>query len=121
MEEQTRNGKFFILTKLKRLQQRVLMTNLDSTSTDLSTLFQSFHLTELLRCSVEQMLFLRDGERTQETNNFGSMRSPRLSETTTGRTTALTFKEMEHQTILEQHQVLPQDGGNCSEKMEISL
>jgi hypothetical protein len=120
MEEQTRNGKFFILTKLKRLQQKVLMKNLDSTSTDLSTLFHNFHLTELLKCSVEQMLFLRDGERMLKTSNSGLMRRPRPLKITIGRTSALKSKETVDQTILELHDPLPQDGGNCSKKMEIS-
>jgi len=67
------------------------------------------------------MLFLRDGERMLDNNNSGSMKSPRLSEIITGRTTALTFKVMVVQATLEQYQASTQDGGNCSRRMENSL
>jgi len=90
------------------------MRNSDSTSTDHSTLSQSFHSTELLRCLVEPTWSSRDGERTNDNNNSGSMRSPRPSETTTGRTTALISKATVKATTSELSQVSTQDGGNCS-------
>jgi hypothetical protein len=46
------NGKYFILTRLKRQRPRDSMKSLASTSTDHSTLYQSFHSTELLKCMV---------------------------------------------------------------------
>jgi len=91
------------------------MRNSASTSTDHSTWFQNFHSTELLRCLVELTWFSRDGETTRDNNNSGSMRRPRLSETTTGRTTALIFKAMEIATISELSQASAQDGGRCSD------
>jgi len=88
MEEQIKNGKSFILIKLKRQRPRVLMQNSVSTLTDLSTLFHNFHSTELPKCLEEPTLFSRDGGRTLDNNNSGLMKFQRLSETTTGRTTA---------------------------------
>jgi GTPase Era involved in 16S rRNA processing len=57
MEEQIKNGKSFILIKLKRQRPRVLMQNSVSTLTDLSILFHNFHSTELLKCLEEPTLF----------------------------------------------------------------
>ena len=54
-------------------------------------------------------------------NSSGLMKCQRQSETTTGRTIALTSKETEDHPILEQYHPLLQDGGNCSRKMENSL
>jgi hypothetical protein len=48
----TRDGELSMLTKLKRPRPRDSMKNLASTSTDHSILYQSFHSTELLRCTV---------------------------------------------------------------------
>jgi hypothetical protein len=94
MDQRLKSGKSYILTKLRRLRLRDLMKNLASTSTDHSTWSLSFHSTELLRCLVEPTWFSRDGERTPDNNNSGSMKSPRLSETTTGRTIASTSRAM---------------------------
>jgi hypothetical protein len=113
--EPTKDGKFSISTRRERLRQRDSMKNLDSTSIDHSISFQSFHSTELLRCLVEPTWSSRDGERIPDNNNSSSMRSPRLSETTTGRTTALIFKAMVAQTISELHLASTQDGGRCSD------
>jgi len=46
--------------------------------------------------------------------------SPRLSEITTGRTTALISKEMVDQATCEQYQASIQDGGRCLEPKENS-
>jgi hypothetical protein len=67
------------------------------------------------------MLFLRDGEIMPGTNNSGSMKSLRQSETTTGKTTASISKEMDHQATLELSLESLQDGGNCSRKTVSSL
>jgi len=89
-------------------------------SIDLSTLFLHFHSTKLLKCLEEPNWSQRDGERTLDNNNSGSIMFQRQSGTTTGRTTALIFKAMERATISELSQVSTQDGGNCSELKEIS-
>jgi hypothetical protein len=64
---------------------------------------------------VEPTWYLRGTERTRDNNSSSSMKSPRLSETTTGRITALTSKAMETATTLEQPPVSTHDGGRCSE------
>jgi hypothetical protein len=56
-----------------------------------------------------------------ETNNSGSMKSLRLLETTTGRTTASKSKETVDLPTLELYHLSHQDGGNCSERMVNSL
>jgi hypothetical protein len=109
-----KNGKFFILTRRQRLRQRVLMRNSDSTSTDHSTLSQSFHSTESLRCTETLQSISRDGETTQDNNNGSSMKSPRQLETTTGRTMPSKSKAMVTATTLELL-VSTQDGGRCGE------
>jgi hypothetical protein len=43
------------------------------------------------------------------------MKSPRLSETTTGRTTASTSRATVTAATSEQYQVSTQDGGRCSD------
>jgi len=68
----------------------------------------------------EPTWYSRDGERTQDNNNSGLMRSARLSETTTGRIIALIFKVTEEVTISEQPLASTQDGGRCSDT-EITL
>jgi hypothetical protein len=88
MEVLTRNGEFFISTKLQRLRLRDLTKNSVSILTDHSTWYLSFHSIELLRCLVEPTWYLRDGERILDSNNSSSMRFQKPSETTTGRTTA---------------------------------
>jgi hypothetical protein len=57
----------------------------------------------------------RDGETMLKDNNSGSMRSQKPSETTNGRTTALTFKATATATISEQSLASTQDGGRCSD------
>ena len=121
MERITKNGKFFMLTRLLRLRPRDSMRNSDSTLTDHSTSSQSFHSTESLRCLVVPTWLLRDGETMLETNNSGSMKSPRLLETTTGRTTALISKATEIAIILELFLASTQDGGNCSDTKTVWL
>jgi len=93
------------------------MKNSASTSIDHSTLFHNFHSTESLKCSVVLTLSSRDGERMLLNNNSGSMRSQRLSETTTGRTIALISHQMVDLATLELSQVSTQDGGNYSKRM----
>ena len=61
------------------------------------------------------MLSLKDGERMSGNNSSGLMKSPRLSETTTGRTTASKSKVMETATISKQPLASILDGGNCSD------
>jgi hypothetical protein len=90
--EPTRDGRFFILTRRRESRLRDSMKNSDSTLTDHSTLCQSFHSTELLSATEPTMSGSEDGERIPLLNNGGSMRFPRLSETTTGRTTPLKSK-----------------------------
>jgi hypothetical protein len=62
-----------------------------------------------------------DGERMQKDNSSSSMKRPRPSETTNGRTTVLTFKAMEDHPTLEQALVSLQDGGNCLDSKVSSL
>jgi hypothetical protein len=64
------------------------------------------------------MLSSRDGERMLKISNSGSMKSPRLSEITTGRTIALISKEMEVLANLELSRVSLQGGGNYSKRRE---
>ena len=97
------------------------MTISDSISIDHSTSSQSFHSTELLRCLVELIWFSRDGETMLETNNSGLMKFPRLSETTTGRTTALISKTMAAVTTSELLLASTQDGGNYSDTKTVWL
>jgi hypothetical protein len=70
---------------------------------------------------VPIMFGSEDGERMLWDNNGSSMKSQRLSRTTNGSLTHLTFKEMEHQLTLDV--LLPtQDGGNFSDiKVPLSL
>jgi hypothetical protein len=70
---------------------------------------------------VEPIWSSRDGERIKDNNNSGSITFQRPSETTTGRTTASTFKATVAATISEPSQVSTQDGGRCSELKESSL
>jgi hypothetical protein len=121
MEKLTKSGKFSIKTRLIRQLLKVLMRILASTSTDHSTLYHNFHLTESLKQSVLITLSSRDGERMLLCNNSGSMRSQRLLEATTGKTIALIFKAMVDQATLELPQVSTQDGGNCSRRTVNSL
>jgi hypothetical protein len=79
--ELTRDGRSFMLIQ-SSLRLRESMKNLDSTSTDHSILFPNSHSTELLRCTVTLMCGSRDGETMSSNNNGGSMRRPRLLETT---------------------------------------
>jgi hypothetical protein len=50
-----------------------------------------------------------------DNNNSGSMKKPRPSETTTGRTTASISKAMVTATTLELPPASTQDGGRCSD------
>jgi hypothetical protein len=99
MVESIKDGELSILIKLKRPPLKVLTRNSDGTLTDHSTLSHNFHSTESLRCSVVPTSSSRDGERMLDNNNSSSMRFLRLSETTTGRTIALIFKETEDPAI----------------------
>jgi hypothetical protein len=110
-----KDGRLPILIDKVRVKLRDSMKNLDSISIDHSTLSQSFHSTELLKCMVTPKLLSRDGESIQDNNNGGLMKYQRLSETTTGRTTALTSKVMVAAVTSEQFQASTQDGGRCSD------
>jgi hypothetical protein len=77
----TRDGRSSMLIQLS-LRLRDSMKNSDSISTDHSILSLNFHSTELQRCTVTPMYGSRDGETMLLNNNGGSMRRPRLSETT---------------------------------------
>jgi hypothetical protein len=90
----TRDGRLSMLT-LSRLKPRDLMKSSVSTLTDHSILSQNSHSTESLKCLVEPTWFSRDGETTRDNNNSGLTKSQRPLETTTGRTTASTFRVME--------------------------
>jgi hypothetical protein len=79
--EPTRDGSSSMLIQLS-LRPRDSMKNSDSTSTDHSILSPNSHSIELLRCTVTLMCGSRDGETMLHNNNGGSMRSPRLLETT---------------------------------------
>jgi hypothetical protein len=116
----TKDGRFFILTRKERLKQRVSMRNSDSTLTDHSTLSQSFHSTELLSATEPTMSGSEDGERILLLNSGGSMRFPRQSEITTGRTTPSKSKAMVTPITLELLE-LTQDGGRCSDTKVASL
>jgi hypothetical protein len=61
----------------------------------------------------------RDGERMLLPNSGTSMKSPRLSKTTTGSLTHLTFKETEILTTLDAQPQI-QDGGKCSDTKKLS-
>jgi hypothetical protein len=69
---------------------------------------------------VEPTWSSRDGERTPDNNSSGSIMFPRQSETTTGRTIALTSKATEEATTLELYLASTQDGGRCSDLKETS-
>jgi hypothetical protein len=105
------------LTKRQRLKLRVWMRNSVSTSTDHSTLSHNSHSTELLNATVPTTSGWRDGETTSELNNGTSMKSQRLSRTTTGNHTHLTSNPMEDQATSDAP-LLIQDGGNFSRLME---
>jgi hypothetical protein len=115
MVESTKDGMFNTLTRRVKWRQRDSTKNLVSISIDLSTLSLNFLSTELLRCLEEPTWFSRDGETIRDNNNSGSMKRPRLSEITTGRTIALTFKAMVTATTSEQSLASTQDGGKCSD------
>jgi len=63
LKDLNKNGRLFTLIKLLRQKPKDLMKNSDSISIDHSTLYQSFHSTELLRASEPTTLLSRDGER----------------------------------------------------------
>jgi hypothetical protein len=89
---------------------------LDFISTDHSTLFQSFHLTELLNVLEPTMFFSRNGE-TMQVNNGISTVSLRLSRATSGSLTHSTSKETVDQATSDA--LLPtQDGGKCGDLKE---
>jgi hypothetical protein len=118
--EPIRDGRYSILTRRQRLKPRGSMKNSASISTDHSTLDQDFQCRELLSATEPIMSGSEDGERMLWVNNGTLMKSPRLSRVNSGSLTHLIFKETEPQPILDA-QILTQDGGNCSNLMELSL
>jgi len=116
-----KDGKFFILTRRQPLKLRDSMKNLDSISTDHSTLFQNSHSTELLSVLEPTTLPSRDGERMSLDNNSTSMRFQRPSDPSNGRTMQWKFNlTVDHQ-IYDSHLQSTLDGGNCLEKMMLTL
>jgi hypothetical protein len=94
MERITKNGKYSTLIKLERLRPRDSMKNSDSTSTDHSIWYLSFHSTELLKVQELTIWFSRDGERTGSGNNSTLTRRLRLLDLNNGRTTPWKSKVM---------------------------
>ena len=113
----TRNGEFFILTKLLRLKQRDSMKSSASTSIDHSTSDPDCQCKELLNVTELTTSGSRDGERMLLLNSGTSMRSQRQSRTTTGSLTHLTSNPMEDQATSDALE-LTQDGGRCSDSRD---
>jgi hypothetical protein len=120
MEAEDNNGMLSILIKQMVLKQRVSIKTLVSMLTDHSISFQNFHSTELLSATVLTTSGLGGGERTHLPSNGISMESPRLSRTTNGNHTLLTFNQTEDQAISDAP-LLTQDGGNSSDMKVDSL
>jgi hypothetical protein len=93
--ELTRDGKSSMLTKHQRFQQKVLMSNSDSTSTDHSTSNQECHSIELLRHMETTTSITEDGSRTRHNKCGHSTVLIRQSTTETGRTIALKLNPAE--------------------------
>ena len=110
-----KDGKFFILTRRQPLKPRDSMKNLDSISTDHSTLFQNFHSTELLSVLEPTTLPSRDGERMSLDNNTTSTRFQRPLDLNNGRTMLWQFNPMVDQQTSTSHLASTLDGGNCSD------
>jgi len=87
-KQRTKNGMSSILTKLINSRLRDLMKNSDSRSTDHSTWSQDSHFTESLKLSVPTTWYKRDTLREELHNNSSSMKRPRPSDPSNGRTTA---------------------------------
>jgi len=110
----TRDGRLSILTKHLRLEPRDSTRNSVSISTDHSISDPECQCKELLNATELTTFGSRDGERMSEPNNGTSMKSLRLSRTTTGRLTHLISNPTEDQAISDA--LLPtQDGGRCSD------
>jgi len=80
-----------ILIKLINLKLRDSTKNSDSTSTDHSTWSQDSHFTESLKLLVPITWSKRDTPREDLHNNSSSMKRPRPSDPSNGRTTACRF------------------------------
>jgi hypothetical protein len=109
-----KDGEFFILTRRQLLKLRDSMKNLDSISTDHSTLSQNFHSTELLSVLELTTLSSRDGERMFLVNNTTSTRCQRLSDLNNGRTMQWKFNPTVDLTTSVSHLASTLDGGNYS-------
>jgi hypothetical protein len=109
-----KDGEFFILTRRQLLKLRDSMKNLDSISTDHSTLSQNFHSTELLSVLEHTTLPSRDGERMSLDNNTTSMRFQRQSDPNNGRTMQWKFNPTVDLTTSVSHLASTLDGGNYS-------
>jgi hypothetical protein len=90
----TKDGMLSILIKTMVHKLKALTKNSVCIATDYSTLYQSFHSTELLKCTETLTPTLRDGETMLLNNNSDSIALAKLLETTTGRIMLLTFKAM---------------------------
>lgn len=121
IREQTKNGQFCILIKLKSQKHQDLMRNLDSISIDHSTLFLNSQWTELQSALEPIILLSRDGETMFQHSNSILMKSARLSDLNNGRTMLLKFNPTADQTTSELHQVSLQDGGSCLNFKDNSL
>jgi hypothetical protein len=117
---QTKDGKSCTLIKLTNSELRDSTKNSDSISTDHSTSDPECQCKELQNVLVQTMLFLRDGERMLLLNNGISMKSQRLSRTTTGSHIHLIFNPTV--TLLTSDALQPtQDGGRCSDTRKFML
>jgi len=120
--EETRNGKLSMLIKLKRLKLRESMKNSASISIDHSTSDQECQWRELSLCTAITGSTWEDGlQVTRPIHNGDSMREPRPSSTSTGRTTSWKSTETEDIHTSDQQLQSTQDGGNCSELRELTL
>jgi len=97
----TKDGLYFTLIKPTRLQLKDSAKTSDSTSTDHSTLSQDSHSRELLNRSQPTTWSSRDGERTSLDSNSSSMKRPRHSDPSNGRTMPWKSNPMVDQPMLE--------------------
>jgi hypothetical protein len=118
---QTRDGRSSIKILLIRLQPKVLIKNLDSKSTDHSTLFQTCQCTELLNVLELTTWLLRDTPREDLDNNSTSMEFQELSDLNNGRTMPWKSNPMVEAPTLDSPLASILDGGNSSKRKVHSL
>ena len=100
-KDRTNNGMLSILIKPINSRPRDSMRNSDSTSIDHSTWSQDSHFTESLKLSVPTTWYKRDTPRVELHNNSSSMKRPRPSDPSNGRTTAWKSNPTVDQPMLE--------------------